>query len=178
MQRADYYHEIKTKSTITDDVFKILLYSDGWEEHYSFNVKRIPKEIWEKDKFINNLSKKYDLLVGILSMPANSIYNWHVDAGDPHRKMGINMLLTDSPSHCLFTDDDDLVLSNSIELHYQPATYYVFNTTKKHMVINLDRPRCLMSLTLTGKKGVNYNKDTCISYEEFLSEVESYESYT
>lgn len=176
MQASDYYYEIKSKSTITDDTFNLITDPNGWEEHYSFTAKPIPKAIWEKDKFINNLSKKYDLLVGILSMPANSVYNWHVDVGEPHRKMGINMLLTDSPSHCLFTDNDDLVLSDSIELHYQPATYYVFNTTKKHMVINLDKPRCLMSLTLTGKEGVMYNKDTCISYEEFLSEVESYES--
>jgi hypothetical protein len=179
MQKSDYYHEIKTKSTITDDVFKkLLLYSNGWEEHYGFKAKRIPKDLWGKDKFINNLSKKYDLSVGILSVPTNSVFNWHTDCVEPCRKISINLLLTDSHSHCLFTDDSSVGVSNTLELHYQPETYYVLNVTKKHMIINLDKPRSIISITLSNKDKNKQSIDTCISYEEFLSEVESYESYT
>lgn len=185
MQPSDYFTEISTKSEIVDLIWQQVQEQEGWVEHYSFRAKQINRDVWVKDTFLKQLSEKYNLLVGILSMSPNTVYNWHIDSGAPHRKLGINMLLSESPSHCLFTDDKDQVLSNSIELHYAPNTYYVFNTKKQHMVVNLGKPRFLLSVTLLGKNessdmsynemvSANYSEDDAISYDEFIKELEEY----
>lgn len=185
MLTPEYYTAISTKSTISNLIWEHVQDQFGWVEHYSFSAKQINRDVWIKDNFLKKLSEKYNLLVGILSMPPNTVYNWHIDSGEPHRKLGINMLLSNSPSHCLFTDDKDQVLSNSIELHYAPDTYYVFNTKKQHMVVNLNTPRFLLSVTLLGKNdrtnmsynemvSANYSEDDAISYDEFIKELDEY----
>jgi hypothetical protein len=89
-------------------------------------------------------------------MPPNTTYNWHVDSD---RKVGLNMLLQDGQSHCLFATEDFGVRCVVEELQYQPNSYYVFNTQVPHMVLNLEQPRYLFSLEFLDKdRGLTFDE--------------------
>ena len=172
---AEYYTEVNTKSQLVDSLWDLILDKENWHTYYSFTGKHVDKDLWEKDIFLKKLSEKYVLLVGILSVPPNTVYNWHIDVGNHCRKLGINMLLSNSPSHCLFTDNSDVVLSNTIELQYQPNTYYVLNTQQKHTVINLNTQRYILSVAIVGEHvqgtHIEYDIDSTIKYCDFVNEL-------
>lgn len=159
-----YYKEIGY-SPIVKDVQSLINDGSEWIEHNAFLAKPIPMHIYLKDPLLEFLANKHSLLVGILMMQSYQVYNWHTDG---NRRCGINLLLSESPSHCLFTDDHTVLNSNVKELVYKPQAYYAFNTDIHHMVVNLDKPRYLMSVEIDG--GVN-----TISYKELLKELLDYE---
>jgi hypothetical protein len=163
MQPSEYYSEIGG-SNIANEVWSLVNDGTEWKAHNSFLAKQIPEHIYLQEPLLKYLSIKHSLLVGILMMHPFHVYNWHTDG---NRRCGINLLLSDSPSHCLFTDDETITNSKVIELSYMPTTYYAFNTDKKHMVVNLNRPRYLMSVEIDGGKNT-------ISYDELLKELDEY----
>lgn len=162
MQPSDCYLEIG-QSTITDNVWSLIDDDRQWIEHNSFLAKQIPEHIYLQEPLLKYLASKHSLLVGILMMKPLHVYNWHTDG---NRRCGINLLLSDSPSYCLFTNQP-AISSPVLELAYKPQTYYAFNTDIQHMVVNLNQPRYLMSVEIDGG-------DNSISYDELLKELEEY----
>ena len=162
MTNDECFLALPDKSTITGDI-EGFLGGGGWVAHNAFMARRLPEEIYLKEPFIKKLANKYNLLVGVLFMYPHQVYNWHTDG---NRRCGINMLLSESPSHCLFSRNSQLTNSDTLELQYQPKTYYVFNTDIPHMVVNLHAPRYLFSVELDG--GSNSP-----SYDTLLKELSS-----
>lgn len=80
-------------------------------------------------------------------MLPNTCYNWHIDT---ERSVGINMLLSDVNSKCLFSENPNSVVSEFEELVYEPNTYYIFNTQKPHSVLNFEGDRYLFSVEFLG----------------------------
>jgi hypothetical protein len=160
---ADCYKEIG-QSTITDSVWSLVHDENEWTEHNSFLAKQIPQHIYLQDPLLAFLASRHKLLVGILMMQNYQVYNWHTDG---NRRCGINLLLSDSPSHCFFTDDHTAINSNVEELFYKPSTYYAFNTDINHMVVNLNKTRYLLSVEIDG--GAN-----TIIYHDLLKELDEY----
>jgi hypothetical protein len=126
--------------------------------------KRSPvdKSILDQDPLLKDLSSKREFMGGLLEIPPNSVYNWHVDTD---RHCGLNMLVYDGGrSMCLFAPEGEQLVMPVVELTYLPNTYYAFNTKIPHTVINLSRPRYMFSLEFMGK-------DYGLTYDELLSDI-------
>ena len=160
MQPSEYYSEIG-RSNIANEVWSLVNDGAEWKAHNSFLAKQIPEHIYLQEPLLKYLSIKHSLLVGILMMHPFHVYNWHTDG---NRRCGINLLLSDSPSHCLFTDDETITNSKVIELSYMPTTYYVFNTQVNHMVLNFEQPRLLLTIEF------GEDKDA-LSFDDLLLEL-------
>jgi len=144
-----YFYEIPAKSQIAGLLLNFARSVDRWEIYYAFEAVAVPPEMLAQDPVMSRLLKDYTLQAGVLRMPANTCYRWHIDAS---RKVSVNMLLEDDGgSRCVFTESISKESFPITELKYQPDTYYVFNTQKPHMVTNFTTPRYLFSVEFMEK---------------------------
>lgn len=151
-------------SLIAKDLLKYALEAppQAWVKYYNFEAIPAHPDLLRRDPFISYLSKKRKFHAGILRMPPNTCYNWHVDTD---RHVGLNMLLADdNKSRCLFIDGEPGVVFNTKELKYQPGTYYAFNTKKPHMVLNTTQPRYLFSLEFLAE-------DSGLTFDELCTDI-------
>lgn len=120
---------------------------DQWFEHLDFKVMLLSNELINKIPTIKKINSiaEVDRIV-ILSMPAMSTYNWHVD---DHRNATVNLLMNNHKnSMCLFGARLDGYKHSFVELNYEPRGFYLFNTKIEHMVINRGPERYILSLQL------------------------------
>ena len=160
MENNGLYTAASAGSLIAKDLLKYALDMppETWVKYYNFEAIQVHPDLLQQDPFISYLSKKRKFHAGILRMPPNTCYNWHVDTD---RHVGLNMLLADdNQSRCLFVDEERPgVVFKTHELKYQPSTYYAFNTQKPHMVLNTVQPRYLFSLEfLEEDRGLTFNE--------------------
>jgi hypothetical protein len=135
-----YFDKLNFKCQISD---KLLSYAKTatYQPYFNFMAAQVPKEMLKDELMVQALSGKWQ--AGILRMDANTCYNWHTDT---NRKVSINMLLNyDNDSHCVFGECNSVQFPIT-ELKYEPDTYYLLDTTKPHMVLNLDKPRYMFSI--------------------------------
>ena len=140
------YYEIPTKSIISDLVLSSVLSENmEWSKYFNFDAVKLPNSILSLDPTILDISTRHPLIGGVVRLPPNTFYNWHKDT---RRGVSINMVLNprDGQSHCMFTNDKDVVVGEFIELKYKPNTYYVFNTQENHIVFNFNSPRYLLTI--------------------------------
>lgn len=162
------YAELKPKCQITDDILSVANGQDPWMDYYNFKAKIVPPEIVARDTFMLELAQIHPFVMGVLKMDPNTVYNWHADS---RRGCTINMLLTfDDISHCLFSTEPAQVQCRTEELHYQPDTYYLFNTRSEHMVMNGGGTRYLMSLEFA--EGVD------LTFDQLKKELAEYQLLT
>ena len=132
MNPADCFSEIKTKSTELVLYLENLISSQNlpWQEHFGFEAIPIDNQWIERELSLKEVNKIHLIKqLGLLKIPSKSFYNWHVD---------------DFRQSCI---KNSYYHNNIIELKYNPFTYYLFNTQKKHAVVNLDcKDRYLLSL--------------------------------
>ena len=148
---------VRTRATIAQEALHFALSQppSAWTAYYSFDGLLVPPEIIEKDPFLTALARIRDFRTGIIRLPAQSCYNWHVDSD---RNATINMILQTGVSHCLFLDGEFGLTVRVKELKYQPNTYYVFNTQCLHIVANLEGDRYMLTLEFQGKdKAVTFD---------------------
>ena len=158
------FYEIKTKSVIRDAVIQEATRNDAkWVKYFNFDATQIPNHILALDPVLADIGSRHPLIGGVVMLPPNTFYNWHKDT---RRGVSINMVLNpqDGVSHCVFTDDKDVVVGEFTELQYKSDTYYVFNTQVNHMVLNFDKPRLLLTIEF------GEDKET-LSYDNLLLEL-------
>lgn len=149
------YMPVRTWSEISSDLLGYAKSAKEWTQYYNFMAIPVPEEMLWLDPFLAALANKRAFHAGILRMEPNTCYNWHVDTD---RKVGLNMLLDDGFSQCLFTDNVGVV-SKTTELDYEYGKYYVFNTQVPHMVINATEPRYLFSVEFLGDdRGLTFDE--------------------
>lgn len=127
------------KRLITDELIP-------WEEHFGFLAKEVPSHWIETDNTLAAINKVHPIdRIGILRVPANTCYDWHVDS---HRLCCVNMLLSGgSNSLTLFGGERaGRQTRQIIPIEYKPRTFYLFNNQIEHTVINLGPERFLFSL--------------------------------
>ena len=162
------YYELPVADYIDDrlyiiakeDIFPMMSY-------FGFTGKIVPNEVLLEDPIYNAIYKEQPFNAGIVRIPPNTCYDWHRDA---ERGVTINCLLTPSGhSHCLFAPDRDEQLGKDgsfsfdiKELKYQPGRRYVFDNQVWHSVINLDKPRWLLTLEFVNDKSI-------LNYQDMLS---------
>jgi hypothetical protein len=162
----EYYYKIGTSKIDTNKLIALAKEDSSWTEYYEFKVKKVPDELLKDDFFIAWLRKKYNVGFGVLKIRANSCYPWHRDG---MRCTAINMLLTlDSHSHCVFNTEakNSSFTHGIIDLPYEPSTFYAFNTTIPHEVINFGGDRYLLSTEFMGK-------DVGLTYQQLVASIKS-----
>jgi hypothetical protein len=158
------YERIQHKSTLHLGLLNMAFSAEpeSWVPYYNFKALPVDKSILDQDPLFKDLSSKREFMGGLLEIPPNSVYNWHVDTD---RHCGLNMLVYDGGrSMCLFAPEGEQLVMPVVELTYLPNTYYAFNTKIPHTVINLSRPRYMFSLEFMGK-------DYGLTYDELLSDI-------
>ena len=117
-----------------------------WEEHFGFDAFELPlNAILQTEPTLAAVNKKHKIQrIGILKTQGKHMYDWHVDE---FRLSCINLLLSPNHhSHTLFGMQRNKLTKMITELSYKPNTFYLFNNQIQHCVINLDKPRYLLSL--------------------------------
>lgn len=159
------YTELKPKSPISEQLMAIATNDQPWEDYYNFKAKIVPPEVVAQDRFMLELAQVHPFVMGVLRMDPSTVYNWHADS---RRGCTINMLLTfDHISHCVFSRDHERTQCHTLELHYLPDTYYLFDTSAQHMVMNGDGTRYLISLEFA--EGIN------LKYDQLRQELADYQ---
>jgi hypothetical protein len=141
-----YFMPVRTKSTIRDKIIEHSKNDQPWFPYYNFIAKPIPYELLEEDPFFKWLSSRYKYIGGIIKVDPYTTYDWHIDT---RRGVGINMILSpQNPalSKCLFKVNRNEVTTKFTQLIYEPDVYYIFNTQMEHMVLNLKKPRYMLSI--------------------------------
>lgn len=162
------YQEYSQKSILSNKLKYVIqnVPEDSWVRYYNFDVLFLKAEFVLEDKFFKDLAKDYKFTAVIVKMNANSCYNWHTDT---KRQCAINMLISGFDSHCVFSNDPEDVNIPVEELEYKPDTYYAFDTQTPHMILNLSKPRYLLSVEFT-------KKDENLSFSELIKQGDSYGS--
>ena len=157
------YSMVPVWSSISEDLLTYAksLSPDYWTIYYNFEASQVPAQLLNRDGFLVALAQKRKFHAGILRMQPKRCYNWHVDTD---RKVGLNMLIQDGNSHCLFMTEDNGLRCNVEELKYEPDSYYVFNTQVPHMVLNIEQPRYLFSLEFL-------EEDRGLTFDELLADI-------
>lgn len=135
---------------------------EWWTPYYNFMALQIPNKVLVMDRLLSQLAKKRDFQGGLLKIPPNTVYNWHVDTD---RNCGLNMLVyDDGQSKCIFAPEGLKIVMPAVELRYAPNTFYAFNTKVMHTVINFTTPRYMFSLEFLGK-------DYGLTYDQLLTDL-------
>jgi len=146
---------IPLTASVADETLAFALANKDWHRYYNFEAALLPSDIAAKERlFVWLADQGFEFHIGVLKMPPNTCYKWHTDTDRP---VGINLLLTDNGSRCLFADSTEPVAFPFVELAYQPNKYYVFNTQVPHTVLNFSGVRYLLSVEFLGKdRGMTY----------------------
>ena len=151
MQTQNYYDEFKIKSAAISTGWKKII-EQKWIKYYGWEGVQIPDSLWRQEKLLREVDEVFKLKkIGIIKISPYYVYNWH---RDDLRGCGINMLLSNSPSHTFFSPIneemdrfslEDPYIGPVLELKYKPDTFYLFNTQQPHAVYNFKEPRYLFT---------------------------------
>jgi hypothetical protein len=143
------FYPIKTKCSVTNELQNFALSHKDWytetkNDKYSFLQCKVPEQIIEKDYVLKTFCSNSNKHCAIYLMPANVYYTMHIDT---YRKCAINLALDNYDSITFFKTG--IFRRNQIhfhELNYEKDTYYIFNTTVKHGVLNRNNDRYVLSI--------------------------------
>ena len=159
-----YYLKLNEECTVIDEFKKIISDATWRVGGYLFVIDRhhITRAIYD-DPFIKELKETFEgSYIDIYKFPPNSFYRFHTDV---HSSCSINMVLEDYHSHSMFTSSkvsDKRYYDEITELKYEPYKWHLFNTQRRHCVLNLDnKPRYTIAY--------RFNKDIKnYTYEDVL----------
>lgn len=168
-----YYKKLIEKSTFLYDFCNSAIKNLTYEERQKlpnradFKTIRISKDYFLKEPIIKKIHDQFEIsFAGIFILEKNIGCNFHID--EP-RKVTINMLLSSGVSHSLFKKNTN-ELTNMYqyefeELVFDEKTFYLYNVSNEHCVINFNKPRYMFSVKF--KDGnLPYNKlfDWCMKH--------------
>jgi hypothetical protein len=159
------FRAIQHNCSLTPQLLETVLLAgpENWTPYYNFRAFLLGEDFVYQDKFLKDLAYKRQYIAGLLELPPNTAYNWHVDTD---RHCGLNMLVyDDGQSKCLFAPEGEVqVVMPIVELKYQPNTFYAFNTKVPHTVINFTEKRYMFSLEFVGE-------DYRLPYDTLLADI-------
>lgn len=160
-----FFYELPIPSSIADEALAFAKSTEVWHRYYNFDVALLPVEFAIKEPLFMWLAhNKFNFHVGVLKLPPSTCYKWHADTD---RQVGINMLLEDNGSKCLFAENTEGVSFPVVELVYKPSKYFVFNTRQQHTVLNFaDEARYLLTVEFLGKDRDLTYADICNVFKD------------
>jgi hypothetical protein len=160
------HYKLNSKSLIKEELISLAKNSHPgeWMLLRGFNVMPVPMHILENDPLVVALSKRFTFKPGIFKMDPKNYYAFHVDAS---RHVAVNMMLEGPDSYTMFGEKTASAEVTKIEqLMYEDSSYYIFNTSKPHAVLNLsDNTRYLLTVGIIDLE-VDYEtvKEFCIQH--------------
>lgn len=163
-----YYKKLKDKSVFLYDFCNSAIKNLTYEERKKlpnradFKTIRINKDYFLKEPIIKKINDQFEIsFAGIFILEKNTGCNFHVD--EP-RNVAINMLLSSGVSHSLFKKDTkestNIYQYEFEELIFAEKTFYLYNVSNEHCVINFDKPRYMFSIKF---------KDGNLTYKELFN---------
>jgi hypothetical protein len=145
----DYYYKLKEPCSLINRVREHIPKALWMWIPFMHVDANFPTDIFYKDDFLTSIPKNFIPTIHFYKIPKQTVYHWHIDRA---LSSSINMVLEDYHSHTLFVTGDytkeSKMVSNIIELKYEPETWYLFNSKRLHSVFNLDdRDRYLLTVT-------------------------------
>jgi hypothetical protein len=143
------YQSLYEKLINKDQIGELPWFSSA--NSFAFKLIKLPQSFIENNNTLLCINKKFTIFPFIFKVPANTNYNWHVDAD---RGLSINLPLNNhTQSHSYFLSDQTLGHLNSIHrLNYDLGYFYLFNTQIPHAVLNLHQDRYFFSITFKQPK--------------------------
>ena len=133
---------------------------ETWQYMYEFDMHMLDPEILSDtplEKFLEFSTKPV-----IIKLPPNCWYAFHTDA---HRSCALNMLISGGVSHTVFSDCISAQRQTAVELVYSTDTIFLINTQMPHAILNLDKPRYMLSVGFRPPNTFNSIKDFCLSQQ-------------
>lgn len=152
IEQKHCFTKLEVKCTVLEELRDLVKQTDWTKaadsDLQTFMFTTIPFSIVEKDKVLRTYAV-YNDAPKIFYMPAWTYYSLHTDS---NRKSAINMAIDDSDSASFFAANRFRTNQfRTIELQYEPGSYYVFNTQIKHGVYNRGQDRFVVSTGLGPK---------------------------
>lgn len=163
MKEIDCYRLISSEEKdLSKYALDFALYhvNDPWLS--SFGFRMLPLDLGKVFELCPTLARINEVFkmssCNVLKMNERDYYSLHTD---DERGCGINMLIQDYDSACVFVDENEKKL---LKLEYAPNTLYLFNTQIPHQISNYSGLRLLLSIAFVD------NKDR-LSYTDVLEKL-------
>lgn len=159
-----YYKKLKEKSVFLYDFCNSAIKNLTYEERKKitnradFKTIKISKDYFLKEPIIKRIHDQFEIsFAAIFILEKNTGCEFHID--EP-RKTAINMLLSSGVSHSIFKkenkESDNIYQYEFEELVFEEKTFYLYNVSNEHCVINFDKPRYMFSIKFKDGK-LTYN---------------------
>jgi len=147
-----YYKKLENKSVFLYDYCNSIIDNlsdnerENLEYYYNFQSIVIDESDFLKEPIIKTIHQQFEIsIAGLIILEKNTGYEPHIDAP---RDVAINMLISSGVSHSMFkTDEKSSKYQYKFkELIFEEKSFYLYNTSIEHSVINFDKPRYMFSL--------------------------------
>jgi hypothetical protein len=148
IQENDCFYEISNDTANIEEYFKTHFEQLSWGEHESlWNLALVPLDVLLQNPILAKINNQFEIEgAGFIRMDPKECYKWHVDFS---RGVAVNMHMNplEELSLCMFeTEEINKERIKYLTLHYQPNTFYLFNTQINHSIITFARTRYLFTL--------------------------------
>lgn len=148
IKQDDCFYKINDDTKNIEEYFKYNFQNLQWHEHESlWNLALIPLDILLQNTTLVKINEHFEIEgAGFIKMDPHQCYKWHIDySRGPAINLHMNPL--EELSLCLFeTEEINKERIKYLTLHYQPNTFYLFNTQINHTIITFTRPRYIFTL--------------------------------
>jgi hypothetical protein len=162
-----YYKKLNEKSVFLYDFCNSLMSELSEEQRKKivnradFKVLKVKNDHVLKESILKKIHEQFEIsFAGIFILEKNTGCEFHID--EP-RKAAINMLLSSGISHSIFKkenkESDNTYQYEFEELIFEEKSFYLYNVSTEHCVINFDKPRYMFSIKF---------KDGNLYYDEVL----------
>lgn len=162
-----YYKKLNQKSIFLYDFCNSLMNKLSEEQRKKlvnradFKIVKVKIDHVLKEPILKKIHEKFEIsFAGIFILEKNTGCEFHID--EP-RKSAINMLLSSGVSHSIFKKEnketDNMYQYEFQELIFEEKSFYLYNVSREHCVINFDKPRYMFSIKF---------KDGKLSYHEVM----------
>lgn len=149
------YFEIPFEENILPILKTHLLKVNEWKTVNNLILSKVPIFLFKESKLLK-LIIKFNGNPIIFKLDPMTWYDWHTDES---RKCAINMFIEGEHSYCFFGERKNRDIVKISELKYEKNKYYLFNTQKKHAILNLNNERYVLSIGFD-----HYTFDDIMSY--------------
>lgn len=155
-----YFKKLKDKSVFLYDFCNSVIenLTDDQLLHLpEFRGFVLKEKYFTQEPIIKKLHDQFEVgMAGIFITEKNSGLDFHIDEPEL-RKVTINMLISSGVSHSVFkTKKDNSNAYEFKELVYEERTFYLYNVTREHAVMNFDKLRYMIQIKF---------KDNNLSYD-------------
>lgn len=155
------FFKLNNKFNMYNEIISTIKSSSNsdWIHTHGFDILKINIDLIKQNKVLWSLHNVFPSYLLILKMKPNTFYRLHVDE---KRSAAINVLLEGNNSLSFYGEQtQDEEVSNIEVVNYEYNSMYLFDTTNKHGVINLNNDRLMFSMSFNKPLKYSTIKNFC-----------------